>query len=193
MDIGYISSARKQFAYYKLLGEKTFAQLTDDELFWQPNADTNSVAIIVKHLWGNMRSRWTDFLTTDGEKAWRDRDAEFDDAFRTRALMVAEWEEGWCCLFAALDSLTDNDLERIIYIRNEGHTVLEAINRQLAHYPYHVGRSCTSARPCGRKNGRACPFRAELPPFSMRRNSASRNIAAISRTECLCMCTPCHG
>jgi len=140
MDIGYISSARKQFAYYKLLGEKTFAQLTDDELFWQPNTDTNSVAIIVKHLWGNMRSRWTDFLTTDGEKAWRDRDAEFDDALRTRALMVAEWEEGWGCLFAALDSLTDNDLGRIIYIRNEGHSVLEAINRQLAHYPYHVGQ-----------------------------------------------------
>lgn len=140
MDIGHIASARKQFAYYKLLGEKTFAQLTDEELFHQHNADTNSVATIVKHLWGNMRSRWTDFLTSDGEKAWRDREAEFDNDVRTREAMVALWEEGWGCLFAALDGLTDDDLGRIIHIRNEGHTVLEAINRQLAHYPYHVGQ-----------------------------------------------------
>ncbi len=140
MDIGYISSARKQFAYYKLLGEKTFAQLSDEELFWQHNADTNSVATIVKHLWGNMRSRWTDFLTSDGEKPWRDREAEFDNDVRAREAMLAKWEEGWACLFAALETLTDADLGRIIHIRNEGHTVLEAINRQLAHYPYHVGQ-----------------------------------------------------
>lgn len=140
MDLGYIASARKQFAYYKLLGEKTFAQLTDEELFHQHNADTNSVATIVKHLWGNMRSRWTDFLTSDGEKTWRDREAEFDNDVRTREAMLALWEEGWACLFAALDGLTDDDLGRIIHIRNEGHTVLEAINRQLAHYPYHVGQ-----------------------------------------------------
>ncbi|MFN8352238.1 MAG: DUF1572 family protein [Flavobacteriales bacterium] len=140
MDLGSIASARKQFAYYKLLGEKTFAQLTDEELFHQHNADTNSVATIVKHLWGNMRSRWTDFLTSDGEKAWRDREAEFDNDVRTREAMLAKWEEGWTCLFTALDGLTDDDLGRIIHIRNEGHTVLEAINRQLAHYPYHVGQ-----------------------------------------------------
>jgi hypothetical protein len=140
MDIGHIASARKQFAYYKLLGEKTFAQLSYEELFHQHNADTNSVATIVKHLWGNMRSRWTDFLTSDGEKAWRDREAEFDNDVRTREAMVALWEEGWGCLFTALDGLTDDDLGRIIHIRNEGHTVLEAINRQLAHYPYHVGQ-----------------------------------------------------
>lgn len=140
MSLAYLSSARKQFAYYKLLGEKTFAQLSDEELFWQHNADTNSVATIVKHLWGNMRSRWTDFLTSDGEKAWRDREAEFDNDMRSREAMLAQWEEGWACLFAALDGLTDTDLERIIHIRNEGHTVLEAINRQLAHYPYHVGQ-----------------------------------------------------
>ncbi|MBL8000507.1 MAG: DUF1572 family protein [Flavobacteriales bacterium] len=140
MDLGHIASARKQFAYYKLLGEKTFAQLSDDELFLQHNADTNSVATIVKHLWGNMRSRWTDFLTSDGEKDWRDREAEFDNDVRTREAMLALWEEGWGCLFTALDGLTDDDLGRIIHIRNEGHTVLEAINRQLAHYPYHVGQ-----------------------------------------------------
>jgi hypothetical protein len=124
----------------KLLGEKTFAQLSDDELFWQHNTDTNSVATIVKHLWGNMRSRWTDFLTTDGEKPWREREAEFENDVRTREAMLAKWEEGWACLFGALEPLTDADLGRIIHIRNEGHTVLEAINRQLAHYPYHVGQ-----------------------------------------------------
>ncbi len=140
MDLGYLASARKQFAYYKLLGEKTFAQLSDEEFFWQHNADTNSVATIVKHLWGNMRSRWTDFLTSDGEKEWRDREAEFDNDVRTREAMLAKWEEGWACLFGTLEPLTDADLGRIIHIRNEGHTVLEAINRQLAHYPYHVGQ-----------------------------------------------------
>lgn len=140
MSLGYIESARKQFAYYKQLGEKTFAQLSDEELFWQPNADTNSVATIVKHLWGNMRSRWTDFLTTDGEKEWRDREAEFDNDISSRDAMLTKWEEGWACLFRALDSVTDTDLERIIHIRNEGHTILEAINRQLAHYPYHMGQ-----------------------------------------------------
>ncbi len=140
MDLGYLASARKQFAYYKLLGEKTFAQLSDEQLFWQHNADTNSVATIVKHLWGNMRSRWTDLLTSDGEKPWRDRETEFDNDVRTREAMLAKWEEGWACLFGALEPLTDADLGRIIHIRNEGHTVLEAINRQLAHYPYHVGQ-----------------------------------------------------
>ena len=140
MDTAYLSSARKQFAYYKLLGERTFAQLSDEELRWQHNADTNSVATIVKHLWGNMRSRWTDFLTSDGEKSWRDREAEFDNDVPTREAMLAKWEQGWACLFAALDSITDVDLDRIVHIRNEGHTVLEAINRQLAHYPYHVGQ-----------------------------------------------------
>lgn len=140
MNTGHLSSARKQFAYYKLLGEKTFAQLGDEELYWQHNADTNSVATIVKHLWGNMLSRWTDLLTTDGEKEWRQRETEFDNDLRTREVMLAKWEEGWACLFSALDGLTDADLERIVHIRNEGHTVLEAINRQLAHYPYHVGQ-----------------------------------------------------
>lgn len=137
---GYLESARKQFAYYKLLGERTFAQLNDQELHWQYNAGTNSVATIVKHLWGNMRSRWTDFLTSDGEKEWRDREAEFDNDVPTREAMLAKWEEGWACLFCAIGPLNDDDLGRIVHIRNEGHTVLEAINRQLAHYPYHVGQ-----------------------------------------------------
>lgn len=140
MPADYLTSARKQFAYYKLLGDQTFAQVSDEQLFWQPNAACNSLAIIAKHLWGNMLSRWTDFLTSDGEKPWRAREAEFDNDRTTRAEVLAHWEAGWQCLFAALDGLTETDLARIIYIRNQGHTVLEAINRQLAHYPYHVGQ-----------------------------------------------------
>jgi hypothetical protein len=140
MNTGYLESVKKQFGYYKMLGEKTFAQLTDEQLFWQYNEASNSVATIVKHLWGNMLSRWTDFLTTDGEKAWRRRDAEFDNDIDTREEMLAKWQEGWDCLFNAIDPLTEADLTREIYIRNQGHTVMEAINRQLAHYPYHVGQ-----------------------------------------------------
>lgn len=136
----YLSSVRKQFEYYKSLGEKTFDQLSDEQLFWQYNEESNSVATIVKHLKGNMLSRWTDFLTSDGEKPWRNRDAEFENDIRTRAEMMNAWNEGWTCLFNALDSLTTDQLNQEIYIRNQGHTVLEAINRQLAHYPYHVGQ-----------------------------------------------------
>ena len=94
----YLESAKKQFLYYKMLGDKTFAQLPDDKLFWQYNDDSNSIATIVKHLWGNMLSRWTDFLTSDGEKEWRDRDAEFENDIATRQEMLDNWEEGWACL-----------------------------------------------------------------------------------------------
>lgn len=140
MDTNYLDSTIKQFEYYKMLGDKTFEQLTDDQLFWQYNAESNSIAIIVKHLWGNMLSRWTDFLTSDGEKEWRNRDAEFENDIASRAELLAKWNEGWACLFAALKGLRPEDLDRIIYIRNQGHTVMEAINRQLAHYPYHIGQ-----------------------------------------------------
>ena len=136
----YLQSIRKQFEYYKLLGEKTFDQLTDEQLFWQYNAESNSIATIVKHLWGNMMSRWTDFLTTDGEKEWRQREAEFDNDLQGRAALLEKWNEGWACLFHALDQVNEENLNTIIYIRNEGHTIMEAINRQLAHYPYHVGQ-----------------------------------------------------
>ncbi|WP_420150051.1 DUF1572 domain-containing protein [Spirosoma sp.] len=140
MENDYLESARKQFEYYKMLGEKTIEQLPDDALFWQYNSESNSIATIVKHLWGNMLSRWTDFLTTDGEKAWRDREAEFENDITTRQELLARWKEGWDCLFDALNTLTEADLTKIAYIRNMGHTVLEAINRQLAHYPYHIGQ-----------------------------------------------------
>ena len=116
------------------------SQISDEQLFWQPDAECNSIAIIVKHLWGNMLSRWTNFLTEDGEKPWRQRDAEFDGDLKSREELLAKWTEGWQCLLDALHSITDEDLGRIVYIRNEGHSVLEAINRQLAHYSYHVGQ-----------------------------------------------------
>ena len=146
MPTDFLASARKQFAYYKLLGEQALSQVTDEQLHWQPSAESNSLATIVQHLSGNMRSRWTDFLTTDGEKPWRAREAEFDDRPRSRAAVLAEWEAGWQCLFGALDGLAEADLDRTIYIRNQGHSVTEAINRQLAHYPYHVGQLVFIAR-----------------------------------------------
>ncbi|HAK76328.1 MAG TPA: hypothetical protein DCM71_05330 [Runella sp.] len=140
MQNDFIESTRKQFEYYKLLGDKTMQQLSDEQLFWSYNEESNSIATIVKHLWGNMLSRWTDFLTTDGEKESRNRDAEFINDATTRQEVLEQWEEGWACLFQALDALSSDDLTRIIYIRNQGHTVTEAIHRQLAHYPYHVGQ-----------------------------------------------------
>jgi Protein of unknown function (DUF1572). len=146
--IPYLKSAIRQFTLYKQLADKTMAQLNDEQLFWQPNEDTNSVAIIVKHMHGNMLSRWTDFLTTDGEKEWRDRDGEFVNTWTTREELLKAWEAGWQCLFNALNSITDEDLERIIYIRNEGHSVLEATNRQIAHYSYHVGQIVHIGKIC---------------------------------------------
>jgi hypothetical protein len=131
-----------------MLGEKTFEQVTEAQLFWQYNADSNSIAIIVKHLWGNMRSRWTDFLTTDGEKEWRQRDTEFENDLNTKTELLQRWNEGWAYLFAALNSITDKDLDTIIYIRNQGHTIMEAINRQLAHYPYHIGQIVYIGKMC---------------------------------------------
>ncbi|WP_340203479.1 DUF1572 family protein [Ascidiimonas sp. W6] len=140
MITNYLESVQKQFAYYKLLGDKTFNQLTDDQLFWQYNPESNSIAIIVKHLWGNMLSRWTEFLTTDGEKEWRDRDAEFEADIKNREELLSKWEEGWSGLFKALESVDETNFDTVIYIRNMGHTIMEAINRQLAHYAYHIGQ-----------------------------------------------------
>ena len=139
-ELTYIDSAIKEFTYYKKLGEKTFAQLSDDQLFYQVNNDSNSIATIVKHLSGNMLSRWTDFLTTDGEKQWRKRDEEFVNDCTTRQALLESWEKGWTCLFQALNAISASDLSKVIYIRNQAHTVLEAINRQLSHYPYHIGQ-----------------------------------------------------
>ncbi|NHM07129.1 DUF1572 domain-containing protein [Flavobacterium sp. CYK-4] len=136
----YLESVKKQFRYYKMLGEKAMTQLEPEQLFVMTNEDTNSIATIVKHLSGNMLSRWTDFLNTDGEKEWRHRDGEFENDLQTKEQVIECWEKGWTCFLAALDSLQPEQLSQIIYIRNEGHTVIEAINRQLAHYPYHIGQ-----------------------------------------------------
>jgi hypothetical protein len=136
----YLNSVIKRFQSYKALGEKTFSQLKDEDLLWQYNQQSNSIAIIVQHMAGNMLSRWTDFLNTDGEKEWRKRDAEFESVIITRQELLAQWNEGWDCLFNALNSITDADWEKTVYIRNEPHSVVDAINRQLTHYPYHVGQ-----------------------------------------------------
>ena len=136
----YLVSVRKQFEYYQMLGTKTFEQLSEEQLFWQYEEESNSIAIIVRHLWGNMLSRWTDFLTSDGEKEWRNRDTEFDATIKNRAEVVEKWNAGWECLFDAIRPLEEKDLNQTIYIRNQGHTVVEAINRQLSHYSYHVGQ-----------------------------------------------------
>jgi hypothetical protein len=136
----YLESAKKQFNQYKMLGERTMRQVPDEKLFWQYNAESNSIGSIVKHLSGNMLSRFTDFLTTDGEKAWRDRDSEFQNDIGSREELLSKWNAGWKSLFDALAPLTSNDLGRTVYIRNEPHSVMEAVNRQLTHYAYHVGQ-----------------------------------------------------
>ena len=136
----YLQSAIKQFRYYKELGDKTIEQVSEEDLFWKPNEESNNIAIIIKHLSGNMLSRWTDFLTRDGEKEWRNRDFEFSNDIHNKKDLLQEWEKGWNCLFNSLSNLTINDLNKEIYIRNMGHSVTEAINRQLCHYAYHIGQ-----------------------------------------------------
>ncbi len=140
MQKEYLKSIIKQFEYYKSVGDKTCAQLSDEDYFWQYNEQSNSIAIIVNHLWGNMLSRWTDFLTTDGEKEWRKRDLEFEDVIETKEELTAKWNEAWDCLFTALHSINEDNFDAEIFIRNQSHSVIEAINRQLAHYAYHIGQ-----------------------------------------------------
>ena len=136
----YIEDALSLFRYYKRLAERAMEQVTDEQLFAVLDPEANSIAIVVKHMAGNMRSRWTDFLTTDGEKPTRNRDSEFVDPPVTRKDLLAEWEDGWSRLFTAIEPLTDADLTRTVTIRGEAHSVMQAINRQLAHYPHHVGQ-----------------------------------------------------
>ena len=140
MDQKFLISTRKLFEYYKSLGDKSIAQVTDEEINWRPNEASNSIAHIVHHLSGNMLSRFTDFLHSDGEKPWRDREAEFEKGYVNKAEMLSAWEKGWDVLFKTIDDLRTGDLEKVVYIRNEGHTVLDALQRQLAHYPHHVGQ-----------------------------------------------------
>jgi len=136
----YLEDSLSLFRYYKQLAEGAMGQVTDEQLFTVLDEEMNSIAIIVKHMTGNMRSRWTDFLTSDGEKANRDRDSEFVDPPPTREALTKLWAEGWACLFTALEPLSDADLTRAIPIRGEAHSVMQAIHRQIAHYAYHCGQ-----------------------------------------------------
>jgi hypothetical protein len=142
----FLVSSIKLFKYYKKLGEGAMAQLNDQEILQRPNEASNNIALIVHHLSGNMLSRWTDFLTSDGEKPWRNREAEFDEGYPDNKTMMEAWEKGWSCLLNALEELKPEDLGKIIYIRNEGQSVMEAIQRQLAHYPHHVGQIVYQAK-----------------------------------------------
>lgn len=138
--MNYLEDVQKLFLYYKHLVDSTLSQLSDSQLFWRYNEESNSVAVLIQHISGNMKSRFTDFLTSDGEKEWRNRDAEFELADQDKNRLFREWNEAWDNLFNTLKCLEFEDLGKLIYIRNQGHTVVEAINRQLAHYPYHVGQ-----------------------------------------------------
>ncbi len=139
-NTSYVDDSRNLLRYYKRLCERAIEQCPDDDLFLAPDPESNSIAIVVKHLAGNMRSRWTDFLISDGEKPDRNRDNEFEDAPKTRKELLEMWETGWKCVFSALEPLTDADVARAVTIRTELHSVMQAINRQVAHYAYHVGQ-----------------------------------------------------
>lgn len=142
MQLGneYLSVVKERFKEVKQLGEKTISQLSEQGIHWKLNEVSNSIAVIAKHLSGNMVSRWSDFLLTDGEKPNRNREQEFEDDIGSKQELLTIWEEGWSCLFKALDELEGQDLLKSIYIRGERHTVLEAIERQIAHYAYHIGQ-----------------------------------------------------
>ncbi len=142
----FLQSAIKRVNYYKELGDKTFAQLSEADLHFQPNEESNSIALNIQHVAGNMLSRWTNFLTADGEKDWRNRDLEFEEQHLTKEQLMALWEKGWACFNNALGSLAADDLLKTIYIRQEGLPVIDAINRQLAHYPYHIGQIIYTAK-----------------------------------------------
>lgn len=136
----YLADTLTLFIYYKELAERAMEQVPDEHLFTALDGESNSIALVVKHIAGNMRSRWTDFLTSDGEKPDRNRDSEFEEPPRSRAALLALWEDGWSRLFGALEPLTEADMGRTVYIRGEAHSVMQAINRQATHYAMHIGQ-----------------------------------------------------
>jgi Protein of unknown function (DUF1572) len=146
LTTSYLKDSISLFRYYKKLAERAMAQCSDEALFTALDAESNSIAVIVKHMAGNMRSRWRDFLTTDGEKPDRNRDTEFEDPPRTRAEMMELWERGWKYVFDALEPLTEADMTRTVTIRTEPHSVMQAINRQIAHYAHHIGQILFEAK-----------------------------------------------
>jgi hypothetical protein len=150
----YLQDSVELFRYYKKLAERAMEQCPDEGLFATLDGESNSIAIIVKHMVGNMRSRWTDFLTSDGEKPDRHRDTEFEEPPISRHELLESWERGWKCLFDALGGLSDADLARTVTIRTEPHSVMQAINRQVAHYSYHVGQIAFLAKHFAAQSGK---------------------------------------
>ena len=140
LTTSYLKDSLTLFRYYKKLAERAMEQVSDEQLSAVLDSEMNSIAIIVKHMAGNMRSRWTDFLISDGEKADRNRDSEFEKPAPSRADLMNLWENGWNCVFTALEPLSDSDMDRTVTIRGEAHSVMQAVNRQIAHYAYHCGQ-----------------------------------------------------
>ncbi len=172
----FLQSVIKRFTTYKDLGDKTFAQLEDKDFHFVPNEESNSIAVIIQHMHGNMLSRWTDFLTSDGEKTWRQRDAEFEEANLTKENLLKLWEDGWTCMFNALNALTEHDLQKTIFIRDEALSVTDAIHRQLAHYPYHVGQIIYAARIIKNKNWKNLSIpRGESAAFNKSHGDQQKN------------------
>lgn len=136
----YLNSLRFEMNRYKKLGDSTLDQIRDEDIHWSPSVTDNSIAILVKHMAGNMKSRFTNFLVEDGEKSWRNRDSEFEDPYATKEELIAAWEEGWACVFGALASIHAENFNTQVKIRNEKHSLVEAFNRQLGHYASHVGQ-----------------------------------------------------
>jgi uncharacterized damage-inducible protein DinB len=149
----YIKDSLSLFRYYRRLAERAMEQCPEQALFAQIDPESNSIAIIVKHMVGNMRSRWRNFLTTDGEKPDRNRDSEFEDPPTSREELMAVWGAGWKYLFDALEPLSDADLEKTVTIRGEPHSVMQAINRQVAHYSHHIGQILFAAKHLTVKGG----------------------------------------
>ncbi|MEO8727159.1 MAG: DUF1572 family protein [Acidobacteriaceae bacterium] len=171
----YIADSVGLFGYYKKLAEGAMAQASDEEFFRALDPESNSIAIVVKHLIGNMRSRWTGFLTSDGEKPWRTRDQEFEElGDLSRTQLLEQWESAWGLVFAALEPLSDADLSHLITIRGEPHSVMQAINRQIAHYSYHVGQIVFLA-----KHFRSAAWKT----LSVARNRSAEFNARVTRGE----------
>ena len=148
----FLQTAIRRLKYYKDLGDKTFEQLNEWDFHYQPNDESNSIAVMIQHMAGNMLSRWTNFLTEDGEKEWRQRDDEFEVHTYNKQQLLELWEKGWACFFTAVEALKKKDLKKTVTIRKEPLTVIDAINRQLAHYPYHVGQIIFLAKIIKNKN-----------------------------------------
>ncbi len=170
----YLEDSLELFRYYKRLAERAMEQVADEKLFATLDDESNSIALIVKHMAGNMRSRWTDFLTTDGEKPDRNRDSEFVDPPDTRAALLQVWEDGWAVVFRALEPLSDSDLGRSVTIRGEAHSVMQAINRQIAHYANHVGQIVLLAKHFAVENWQ---------PLTIPRNRSAEFNRKVARRE----------